>query len=135
MRVVDLSMFVRLFMAFIIFHRTTSTTAAVRTPVEGPVVKPLLTGSAGRITGAHVITHDNNATPCIVANQDEPLTGQHLVAVVKTIVSHSVVKLSTLRQSLHKVDHSDIMRALQEADIIEIDCKVCCTIVIMILIL
>ena len=70
----------------------------------------------------------HNATPSKVANQDEPLTGADLVAVVKTVVDRSVMKLSTLKQSLqllhHKVDHNDLMEALQVADIIEIDCKV-----------
>ena len=69
-----------------------------------------------------------NPTPSQVANQDEPLTGEDLVAVVKTVVDRSVMKLSTLKQSLqllhHKVDHHDLMQALQLADIIEIDCKV-----------
>ena len=69
-----------------------------------------------------------NATPSNVANQDEPLTGADLVAVVKTIVDRSIMKLSTLKQSHqllhHKVDHNDLMEALQVADIIEIDCKV-----------
>ena len=58
------------------------------------------------------------------------MRGDHLVAKVKAVVDRSVIKLSTLKQSLHlqhyKVDHTDLMEALQVADIIEIDCKVYC---------
>ena len=103
-----------------ILHRTTVTP----TKALGDSTKSLVTGSTDNTTA--VTTH--TATPSDVANQGEPLTGEDLVAVVKPIVDRSVIKLSTLKQSLHllhhRVDHSDLMEALQVADIIEIDCKV-----------
>ena len=104
-----------------ILHRTTVTP----TKTLGDSTKSLVTGCTDNTTT--VTTH--TATPSDVANQSEPLTGEDLVAVVKTIVDRSVMKLSTLQQSLHllhhKVDHFDLMEALQVPDIIEIDCKVC----------
>ena len=103
-----------------ILHRITVTP----TKALGDSTKSLVTGSTDNTTA--VTTH--TATPSDVANQGEPLTGEDLVAVVKPIVDRSVIKLSTLKQSLHllhhRVDHSDLMEALQVADIIEIDCKV-----------
>lgn len=96
----------------------------------------LATSGSGDRT--HVTMQDKNATPSSAANQDEPLTGQDLVAVVTTIVDRSVVKLSTMKQSLHllhhNVDDADLMQALQDANIIEIDCKVHCIVMTMILI-
>jgi len=72
------------------------------------------------------------------ANQNEQLTGQDLVTVVTTIVDRSVVKLSTLKNSLHllhhNVDDADLMQALQDANIIEVDCKVQCIVLTMVLI-
>ena len=104
-------------------HRSTVTP----TKTLGDSSKSLVTVCTDNTTA--VTTH--TATPSGVANQGEPLTGDDLVAVVKTVVDRSVMKLSTLKQSLHllhhKVDHSDLMEALQVADIIEIDCKVWAT--------
>jgi len=74
------------------------------------------------------LTNRLNATPSNVTNQDQLLRGDDLVAVAKTIVDRSVIKLSALKQSLHlqrhKVNDTDLVEALQVADIIEIDCKV-----------
>lgn len=77
-------------------------------------------------TSASAHVNAQSATPSDVANQVELLKGEDLVAAVKKIVDRSVVKLSMLKQKLqhHRVEHSDLMEALQVADIIEIDCKV-----------
>lgn len=77
-------------------------------------------------TSASTHVNAQSATPSDVANQVELLKGEDLVAAVKKIVDRRVVKLSMLKQKLqhHRVEHSDLMEALQVADIIEIDCKV-----------
>ena len=105
------------------------TTATTTTPRVVDSGKSVVAGCGDQTASAHMITHITNATPSI---QNEPLKGQDLVAVVKTIVDRTVVKLSTIKESLHflhhKVDHADLVEALQVAGIIEIDCKVHCII-------
>lgn len=108
-------------MIIITLHRMAGTTSR-----SLDNTKPAVAGCSDQTTSAHVTMH--STTPSNVANQDELLTGEDLVAVVTTIVDRSVVKLSALKQSLHllhhRVDHSDLMEALEAADIMEIDCKV-----------
>lgn len=105
----------------LLLYRMMTIAAVARVSTDS--TKSVGSGSGDQAVGAHMITHINNAAPVA-----EPLTGQDLVEVVKTMVDRTVMKLSTIKQSLqfshHKVEHKDLLEALKVAEMIEIDCKV-----------
>jgi len=79
--------------------------------------------------GSHdhsMISNDDND----VANQIKTVPEQELSTILTKIIGRTVVKVTDLRQSAQSKSESDIsdddfVEAMQKANIVELNCKVC----------